>query len=107
MFTGTFISLAGTSAWVRRQLNPGQSEVGIYRNDRIVCCSASLERAGLRVGDVVLKLDGAPTPSVDAVHKLLTRDKVGRKVALDVLRDGVLMKLSLDVRERPDERRSA
>ncbi len=63
--------------------------------------------AGLRVGDVVLKLDGAPTPSVDAVHKLLTRDRIGRKVALDVLRDGVLIKLSLSVTERPDERRSA
>jgi S1-C subfamily serine protease len=58
--------------------------------------------AGLRVGDVVLKLDGAATPSVDAVHKLLTRDRIGRKVALDVLRDGVLMKLNLAVTERPD-----
>lgn len=65
------------------------------------------EAAGLRVGDVVLKLDSVPTPSVDAVHKLLTRDKIGRKVALDVLRDGVLVKLNLAVSERPDERRSA
>jgi S1-C subfamily serine protease len=65
------------------------------------------EQAGLRLGDVVLKLDGAPTTSVDAVHKLLTRDRIGRKVALDVLRDGVLVKLNLSVTERPDERRSA
>jgi S1-C subfamily serine protease len=65
------------------------------------------EAASLRVGDVVLKLDGAATPSVDAVHKLLTRDKIGRKVALDVLRDGVIVKLNLQVIERPDERRSA
>ncbi len=65
------------------------------------------DAAGLRVGDVVLKLDGAPTPSVDAVHKLLTRDRIGRTVALDVLRDGVLVRLNLRVTERPDERRSA
>jgi S1-C subfamily serine protease len=65
------------------------------------------EAAGLRVGDVVLKLDGAPTLSVDAVHKLLTRDKIGRKATLEVLRDGVLVKLNLLVSERPDERRSA
>jgi S1-C subfamily serine protease len=65
------------------------------------------EKAGLRVGDVVLKLDSAPTPSVDAVHRLLTREKIGRKVALDVLRDGMIVKMSLAVRERPDERRSA
>jgi S1-C subfamily serine protease len=59
------------------------------------------------LGDVVLKLDGAATPSVDAVHKLLTRDRIGRKVTLDVLRDGVLVKLNLRVTERPDERRTA
>ena len=65
------------------------------------------ENAGLRIGDVVLKLDGVATPSVDAVHKLLTRDRIGRKVSLDVLRDGVIVKLNLLVTERPEERRSA
>ena len=65
------------------------------------------DNAGLRVGDVVLKLEGTPTPSVDAVHKLLTRERIGRKVALDVLRDGVLVKMNLSVTERPEERRSA
>ena len=65
------------------------------------------DAAGLRVGDVVLKLDGFPTPSVDAVHKLLGRDRIGRRVALDVLRDGTRVKLDLSVTERPDERRSA
>jgi S1-C subfamily serine protease len=65
------------------------------------------EAAGLRVGDVVLKLDRFPTPSVDAVHKLLTRDRIGRRVTLDVLRDGSRVKLDLSVTERPGERRSA
>lgn len=65
------------------------------------------DQAGLRVGDVVLKLDGEATPSVDAVHKLLTRERIGKRVALDVLRDGVLVKLNLTATARPDERRSA
>jgi S1-C subfamily serine protease len=73
----------------------------------VVSGGGPAEAAGLRVGDVVLKLDGRATSSVDAVHKLLTRDKIGRKVALDVLRDGVVVKLNLQVTERPDERRSA
>lgn len=60
------------------------------------------EAAGLRVGDVVLKLDGTPTPSVDAVHKLLTRERIGRSVLLDVLRDGGLIQVKLAVTERPD-----
>lgn len=65
------------------------------------------EQAGLRVGDVVLKLDGQATPSVDAVHKLLTRERIGKRVVLDVLRDGVIVKMNLSVTARPDERRSA
>jgi S1-C subfamily serine protease len=65
------------------------------------------DQAGLRVGDVVLKLDDEATPSVDAVHKLLTRERIGKRVTLDVLRDGVIVKLNLQVTERPDERRSA
>ncbi len=65
------------------------------------------DAAGLQVGDVVLKLDGAPTPTVDAIHRQLNRERVGRQVTLDVLRNGVLTKLKLTVVERPDERRSA
>lgn len=63
--------------------------------------------AGLRVGDVVLSLDDAPTPSVDAIHKLLTRDRIGRRVMLEVLRDGGLIRLDLAVAERPALRHSA
>jgi len=37
----------------------------------------------------------------------LGRDRIGRRVALDVLRDGTRVKLDLSVTERPDERRSA
>lgn len=65
------------------------------------------ESAGLRVGDVVLTLDGAPTPSVDAIHKLLTRERVGRKVTLSVLRNGVLIGADLAVVERPQQQRRA
>jgi S1-C subfamily serine protease len=61
------------------------------------------EAAGLREGDVVLRLDGKPTPSVDAIHKLLSRDRIGRIVALQILRDGALRTLSLAVAARPEE----
>jgi len=64
------------------------------------------QAAGLRVGDVVLKLDGQATASVDAIHRLLTRERVGSRVALQVLRDGALTRLDLLVTARPDERRS-
>jgi S1-C subfamily serine protease len=60
------------------------------------------DQAGLRVGDVVLKLDGEATPSVDAVHKLLSRERIGRTVSLDVLRDGSIVTLKLKVMQRPE-----
>ena len=60
------------------------------------------EAAGIEEGDVVLRLDGEPTPSVDAIHKLLTRERIGRTVELDVLRNGARTKLKLAVTARPE-----
>jgi S1-C subfamily serine protease len=62
------------------------------------------DQAGLRVGDVVLRLDGQATPSVDKVHKLLTRERIGQRVTLEVLRDGAVVRLALQVLERPTEK---
>jgi S1-C subfamily serine protease len=72
-----------------------------------VAAKSPADQAGLRVGDVVLKLDGLVTPSVDGVHKLLTRERIGRRVTLEVLRDGALLRLDLQVTERPTERENA
>jgi S1-C subfamily serine protease len=60
------------------------------------------EAAGLEEGDVILKLDAFATPSVDAIHKLLTRERIGRNVELDVLRSGARTKLKLSVTARPE-----
>lgn len=60
------------------------------------------EAAGLEEGDVILKLDGEATASVDAIHKLLTRERIGRTVELDVLRNGQRTKLKLAVTARPE-----
>ena len=62
------------------------------------------EAAGLAEGDVILKLDGEPTPSVDDVHKLLVRERIGKIVELLVLRNGNCVKLSLTVSPRPEPR---
>lgn len=59
------------------------------------------EASGLRLGDVVLTLDGVATPSVDAIHKLLTRERVGRRVTLEVLRNGGVVRSELRIVERP------
>ncbi len=44
------------------------------------------ERGGLREGDIIVALDGQSVASIDALHKLLTGDKIGVSCALTVLR---------------------
>ena len=43
-------------------------------------------RAGLKAGDIVVALDGAPIAGADDLVRALTGDKIGRNVTLDVLR---------------------
>ncbi|MGE0830277.1 MAG: S1C family serine protease [Hyphomonadaceae bacterium] len=59
------------------------------------------EKAGVRVGDVIVTIAGKPAASVDAIHALLTRETIGEKLPIDVLRDGTLVRLTLHVRQRP------
>jgi S1-C subfamily serine protease len=59
------------------------------------------ESAGLRAGDVILKLDGQPAVSVDAIHRLLGADTIGRKVTTEVFRAGQVIKLDVRITERP------
>ncbi len=84
-------------ALVRRLELQGESGVLVAA----VSAGGPADQAGLRVGDVVLTLEGEATPSVDGVHKLLTRERIGRRVTLEVLRDGAIVKLALQVLERP------
>ena len=43
-------------------------------------------RAGLREGDVMVGFRGQPIPSIDALHKLLTGDQIGRESELTIVR---------------------
>jgi len=60
-------------------------------------------RAGLRPGDVIVRLDGATIGGADDLVRALSGDKIGRDVALEVLRGTELLRLSLV----PQERRQA
>jgi S1-C subfamily serine protease len=57
-------------------------------------------RAGLRPGDIIVRLDGATITGADDLVRALTGDKIGRKVALDVLRGTERLTLSLVPQER-------
>ncbi len=57
-------------------------------------------RAGLHPGDILIGLDGATISGADDLVRALTGDKIGRKVALDVLRGTQRLTLSLLPQER-------
>jgi S1-C subfamily serine protease len=54
----------------------------------------------LRVGDVILAIDGHPVDGVDALHRLLGADRIDVATALRLLRDGRVREVSVMPRER-------
>jgi S1-C subfamily serine protease len=55
-------------------------------------------------GDLILAIDDQPTPTVDAVHKLLDRHTIGRTLTLRVLRAGKILDAQATVSGRPDDK---
>jgi S1-C subfamily serine protease len=53
-----------------------------------VVADSPADRGGLRAEDLIVAIDGEPTPSVDVVQRLMVADRIGRTVAVDVVRDG-------------------
>ncbi|OKO87448.1 trypsin-like peptidase domain-containing protein [Bradyrhizobium sp. AS23.2] len=61
-------------------------------------------KAGLLPGDVVIKLDGVEINGVDDLIRVLDRDRIGRRLAMDVLRLGRLRAIDIDPIERKKAR---
>src|SRR5438876_5854565 len=51
-----------------------------------VATGSPAERAGLREGDLMVAFNEQPIPSIDALHKLLTADRIGNSSALTIIR---------------------
>jgi S1-C subfamily serine protease len=64
----------------------------------------SVDRAGLKPGDIVLGLDGVTITGADDLVRLLTGDKIGKRVALDVLRGAERLTISVVPQERKNSR---
>lgn len=61
-------------------------------------------KAGLLPGDVVIRLDGVEINGVDDLIRVLDRDRIGRRLAMDVLRLGRLRAIEIDPIERKRQR---
>ena len=76
---------------------------GIQRNSgalivKIVSGSGA-ERAGLRSGDVVVRVNGEPVQNSGALRNAIGLLRIGERVKLDILRDGKSLKITAKIRE--------
>ena len=62
-----------------------QQETGVYVVQ--VAKGSPADNAGLKEGDVIITLGDQEIATVDDVHRLLTKETIGRKLALVLLRD--------------------
>jgi len=51
-------------------------------------------QAGLAPGDIILRFDDMEVEGVDDLHRLLTAERLGKKIKLDVYRDGSVVHLT-------------
>jgi S1-C subfamily serine protease len=63
------------------------------------------DRAGLVAGDVLLSLDGQAVTGADDLIRILTGEKIGGKVEIELLRERKRQQVSLEPQER--QRRAA
>jgi serine protease Do len=56
-------------------------------------------RAGLRPEDLIVGVDGRPVHGVDDLQRLMTEERIGVSVALDVVREGTSRTIALTPRE--------
>jgi serine protease Do len=61
------------------------------------------QRAGVKEGDVIIKVDGVPVDSSNAVQKTILSKKIGQKIQLAVWRDGKEQQLATTTGEMPSE----
>ncbi len=60
-----------------------------------VLADSPARRAGLAAGDRIVRVDEAATPDVDALHRVLGGERVGREVKVQLLRGAKLLALAM------------
>ena len=96
-----FIGIAAQQIVLPRRL---RHAAGLDQERAVMASSvesgSAADRAGLRGGDIIVGLDGETISGADDLVRALTGDKIGRSVALDVVRGTERLTLSLMAAER-------
>jgi S1-C subfamily serine protease len=59
------------------------------------------EKAGIILGDIVVRLNEKNVNSLDEIFDLLNAESIGKEVKIAVLRGGKIQELGIKVGERP------
>lgn len=94
------VELAEIDEVLRRSLDLGPEGAVLVNS---VVPKSPAARAGVRRGDVILKLNGAPAESPEALSSAVRRLKAGSSARLEIARDGKSLELEAKLGERPEE----
>ena len=96
-----FIGVAAQHAAISRRR---QHFTGVAQDSAVMVGTVELDspaaRAGIKVGDILLGIDGTTIAGADDLVRALTGDTIGREVALDVLRGTERLTLAMVPQER-------
>ncbi len=73
--------------------------VGVYI--RTVEAFSAAEKAGLKIGDVIIEADGTKVTTMDELNEIKNKKQVGDTIKLKINRDGKEKEISLTLQEQP------
>ncbi|MFH1142029.1 MAG: trypsin-like peptidase domain-containing protein [Chloroflexota bacterium] len=88
-----YLGIAAQTVHLQTANGQGQLSGGVDGQESGVLVSAvasggPAEKAGIQQGDLLIQLDGQPTPTIDHIHRLLTGESVGKDLQFAALRRG-------------------
>ena len=96
-----YVGISAAQTRLPRRL---RQQAGVAQESAIVAVavepSSPAGRAGLVAGDVLIAVDGQAVTGADDLIRILTGEKIGRSLEIELLREGVRKRLSLTPEER-------
>ncbi len=80
-------------------------DAGVEQGVRIVQVVSGnpADQAGIKVGDVIVAVDGAPVSGRDGLRRRLLERAIGERVGIELVRNGERMRIEAELAPRPDE----
>ena len=62
---------------------------------------SAAEKAGIKVGDIIVKADGKETKTMDELNEIKNQKEIGDKITLTIWRDGKTQDITVTLQEQP------